>query len=251
VSAAAIGWLVFACIFGGALLGMFLGCKLPAHHLSPESKDVIKLAIALIATMGALVLSLLIASAKTAYDTRSNELATMSADIIVLDRLLAHYGSETKDTRAMLRRSVAAGLERYWPLDGAALASFKPTGSPVEALYESIARLSPQSATQRALQSEAMSMAMTVGHTRLLLFEGAGSSIPYPFLAILVFWLTVIFACFGLFAPRNATVFAVFLVCSLSVSAAIFLIVELDRSFEGILQVSSAPLRAALADLGR
>jgi hypothetical protein len=251
MSAAAIGWLVFACVFGGALLGMFLGAVLPEHHLSAESKDVVKLAIAVIATMGALVLSLLIASAKTAYDTRSNQLATMSADIIMLDRVLAHYGPETKDTRAMLRRAVAAGLERYWPSYGAATAPFKPAGSPAEALYESIAKLSPQSATQRALQSQAMSMAMALGHTRLLLFEGAGSSIPYPFLAILVFWLTIIFSSFGLFAPRNGTVIAIFLVCSVSVSAAIFLIVELDRSFEGILQVSSAPLRAALNDLGR
>jgi hypothetical protein len=84
----------------------------------------------------------------------------------------------------------------------------------------------------------------------LLLFEQLGSSIPVPFLVVLVFWLCIIFASFGLFAPRNATVIAVLCVCALSVSAAIFLILELDRSFE-LLQVSGAPLRAALAQLGR
>ena len=93
-------------------------------------------------------------------------------------------------------------------------------------------------------------MAINLGRTRLLLFENAGSSIPFPFLLVLVFWLTIIFASFGLFAPRNATVVAAFLVTALSVSGAIFLILELDRSFEGILQVSSAPLHAALARLG-
>jgi hypothetical protein len=251
LTALAIASIVFSCVFGGALFGISLGPRLPDHHLNAESKDVIKLAIALIATMGALVLGLLIASAKSAYDTRSSQLATMSAEIVVLDRLLAHYGPETRDTRAMLRRSVTAGLERYWPAHRAAAVSFKPNGSAAEALYESIAKLSPQNASQRSLQNQAMNMAVALGQIRMLLFEGIGNSIPYPFLVILVFWLTVIFASFGLFAPRNATVIAIFLVCAVSVSAAIFLVIELDRSFEGILRVSSAPLRTALAALGR
>jgi len=93
-------------------------------------------------------------------------------------------------------------------------------------------------------------MAINLGRTRLLLFENAGNSIPLPFLLVLVFWFTIIFASFGLFAPRNATAIAALLVSALSVSGAIFLILELDRSFEGILQVSSAPLNAALARLG-
>ena len=94
-------------------------------------------------------------------------------------------------------------------------------------------------------------MALDLGRTRVLLFEQLGSSIPVPFLVVLVFWLSIIFASFGVFAPRNATVVAAFFVCALSVSGAIFLILELDQSFEGLLQVSSAPLRATLAQLGQ
>jgi hypothetical protein len=111
--------------------------------------------------------------------------------------------------------------------------------------------LSPQSDEQRALRSQAETMALDVGRTRVLLFEHLGTSIPVPFLVVLVFWLCIIFASFGLFAPRNATVIAVLGICALSVSGAIFLILELDRSFEGLLQVSGAPLRTALAQLGR
>src|SRR4029077_2453140 len=92
---------------------------------------------------------------------------------------------------------------------------------------------------------------LTWGGRALLLFENLGSSIPVPFVVVLVFWLCIIFASFGLFAPRNATVIAVLCVCALSVSGAIFLILELDRSFEGLLKVSGAPLRAALAQLGQ
>ena len=249
MSAIAIAGIVFVCVFGGALLGVFLRSALPEHHLSTDTKDVVKLAIALVATMSALLLSLLVATAKSAYDTRSNELTQMSADIVVLDRLLVHYGPATKETRALLRSSVAAGLERFRPADHGGPASLAPTGS-FEIIYDKIGELSPQSEAQRSLQGQALNMAINLGRTRLLLFENAGSSIPFPFLLVLVFWLAIIFGSFGLFAPRNATVVATFLVTALSVSGAIFLILELDRSFEGVLQVSLAPLRAALARLG-
>ena len=209
------------------------------------------MAIALIATMGALVLSLLISSAKSAYDTRSSELVQMSADIVLLDRMLARYGLEAKDARSLLRGSVTAGIERFWPTNGARHMGFDPTASPAETLYDKIDELSPQTEAQRSLQAQALKTAMDLGHTRFLLFEQASSSIPLPFLVVVVFWLTIIFASFGLFAPANATVTAVLLVCALSVSGAIFLILELDRSFEGMIQVSGAPLRQALARLGQ
>jgi hypothetical protein len=186
-------------------------------------------------------------SAKSAYDTRSNQLVQVSADIIELDRALARYGPETKEARSLLERSVAATLERFWPAEGAQPIAIDPKASPVEALYDKIEELSPQNDAQRALRSQAETTALDMGRTRLLLFEHLDRSISVPFLVVLVFWLCIIFASFGLFAPRNATVIAVLCVCALSVSGAIFLILELDRSFEGLLKVSGAPL----AQLGR
>ena len=174
-----------------------------------------------------------------------------SADIILLDRALARYGPETKEARSLLQRSTASTLERFWPAEGAKPIAIDPGASPVEALYDKIQELSPQSEAQRSVQSQALTQTLDLGQRRLLLFEGLGSSIPVPFLVVLVFWLCIIFASFGLFAPRNGTVITVLCVCALSVSGAIFLILELDRSFEGLLQVSGAPLRAALAQLGR
>jgi membrane-bound ClpP family serine protease len=146
---------------------------------------------------------------------------------------------------------VAATVERFWPADGARPIAIDPEASPVDALYDKVEELSPQSDVQRSLRSQALTTALDVRRMRLLLFEHLGSSIPAPFLVVLVFWLCIIFASFGLFAPRNATVITVLGVCALSVSGAIFLILELDRSFEGLLQVSGAPLRAAVAQLGR
>ena len=251
MSAIAIGLVVFAVVFASALLAMFAHRALPESHVSAESKDVVKLGVALVATMSALVLSLMVSSAKSAYDTRSNQLVQVSADTILLDRALARFGQETQEARAILRNSVEATVERFWPTEGAKRIAIDPNKSPVEALYDKIEALSPQNDAQRAMQSQALTLAADVGRMRLLLFENLGSSIPVPFLVVLVFWLCIIFASFGLFAPRNATVIAVLGVCALSVSGAIFLILELDRSFEGLLQVSGAPMRAALAQLGR
>jgi hypothetical protein len=224
---------------------------LPEEHLSTETKDVVKLGIALIATMAALVLSLLIALAKSTYDTRRNQLLQVSADILLLDRVLTNYGAETKDARAMLQRSTAAALEQFWPANRDRPATLDRRATSIEAVFSNIQQLSPHSEAQRFLQSQALTMALDLGRTRVLLFEQLGSSILVPFLVVLVFWLSIIFASFGLFAPTNAPVIAAFFVCALSVSGAIFLILELDQSFEGLLQVSSARLRTALDELGQ
>jgi Protein of unknown function (DUF4239) len=251
LSAIAIGLVAFALVFGSALLAMFVHSKLPEDHLSSDSKDVVKLGVALIATMSALVLSLLISSAKTAFDTRSNQLVQAAADIVLLDRALARYGPETKEARSLLRRDVADTVERFWPDNGAKRITLDNGTSPAEAMYDKVDELTPQNNAQRSLRSQALTLAVNVGQLRLLMLEHMGSSIPLPFLVILVFWLCIIFASFGLFAPRNGTVIAVLGVCALSVACAIFLIIELDRSFEGLLQVSGAPMRTALAQLGR
>jgi hypothetical protein len=251
MSSMAIAWIVFACVFGGSLLGMFLRSVLPEKHLTGDTKDVVKVAIALIATMAALVLSLLISSAKSAYDTRNNDLVQLSANLVMLDRALARYGPDANDTRSALRNWLAAGIERFWPTNGTRPTDFKPTASPFEAIYDQIERLSPQNDNQRSLKAQALTATTDLGHIRFLLFEGLGSAIPLPFLVVIVFWLTIIFASFGLFAPSNAIVTSVFVVCALSVSGALFLILELDRSYTGMIQVSSAPLRQALARLGQ
>jgi hypothetical protein len=251
LSAIAVASIVFACVFGGALIGLLLRNLLPKEHLGTDTKDVVHLGIALVATMAALVLGLLIASAKSTYDTRRSQLLDISADVILLDRVLANYGPETTDARAMLQRSMRAALEQFWGSGRDRPLTLDPRSSSVEALYINLQQLSPQTEIQRSLQGQALAITLDMARTRVLLFEQLGRSIPVPFLVVLVFWLCIIFTSFALFAPKNATVVAAFFVCALSVSGALFLILELDQSFEGLMQVSSAPLRAALAQLGK
>jgi hypothetical protein len=253
MSALEIAAICFVCIFGGALLGMFSRTVLPEHHLNPESKDVVKVGMGLIATMAALVLGLLTGSAKSSFDTQDSELKQMAADVLLLDRTLAHYGPETKKIRDQIRQAIAYKLAVTWPEDGsAARVDTSETTPVVEALEDEIRALSPQSDAQRAFQSRALELTGAVLQTRWLMFgQQAGNAIQTPLLVVMVFWLAALFASFGLFAPRNATVIAVLCVSALSVSGAILLILEMSQPYQGLVKVSSAPLRYTLAHLGQ
>lgn len=245
-----ISLIIFACVFGGALLGIFLHAILPKHHLSSETKDIVKLGMGLVGTMAALVLGLLVASAKGSYDTQSAELTQMSANIALLDRVLAHYGPETKETRDLLRGTVTGALDQMWSKDHTS-PSPSPSAAGGELLYNKIQGLSPKNDTQRSLQGQALSIAMDLGKTRWLMYEQATTSVSMPLLVVLVLWLTVIFISFGLFAPFNATVVSSLFVSALSVSGAIFLILEMYTPYSGVIAISGSPLRAALAQLGQ
>jgi hypothetical protein len=246
----AISWIVFGVVFGGALVGMALRALLPEHHLSQDSKDVVKLGMGLIGTIAALVLGLLIASAKSTFDTQKSGLAQMSANVALLDRILAHYGPETKEIREQLKAGVASVLEETWPESGSRAGQLAAPGGH-EGIYETIQGLAPKSEAQRSLQAAALKTIVDIMQARWQLFTQKGSSIPVPFLVVLVFWLAMIFASFSMFVRPNATVVATLLVCALSVSGAIFLILELDRPFEGFMRISNAPLRGAYEQLGR
>jgi hypothetical protein len=246
MSSITISLVVLACVFGGALLGI-----LPEHHLSSESKDIVKLGVGLVGTMAALVLGLLVAAAKGSYDAQSAELTQISANIAALDRILANYGPETKEIRDVLHGASARILDQLWNKDGHNAFLTTPVSAAGEDLYHRIQALSPQTNTQRALQGQALSIVMDTGRMRWLMYAQATTSVSMPLLIVLVLWLTVIFISFGLFAPFNATVVSSLFVSALSVSGAIFLILEMYTPYTGVIQISSAPLRAALAHLGK
>jgi hypothetical protein len=253
MSALGISGIVFGCTFGGALLGMFLHQVLPPDHLSDASKGVLNVAIGIIGTMAALVIGLLVASAKSSFDKLDSEIKDTAGQILVLDRELAHYGPETKAARDMIKQGVAFRLDATWPEDGSHATRIDvPEGTKgVEAIEESIRALAPQNDAQRELRSRALDLIGQVEETRWLVSGGTGTSIPTPFLVVLILWFAVILTVNGLFAPRNATVVGVLFASALSIAASIFLILEMDQPFDGIVKVSSAPLRYTLAHLGQ
>jgi hypothetical protein len=252
VRAIAIASVTFICTFGSALAGTFIRGWLPPTHLSKESQDVVRLGIGLVATMTALLLGLVTAAARSTFDTQDAALRNSAASILTLDRHLARYGPETKPTRDLIRSAVAFRLKTTWATDGGVGAGLVVSESTpaVEEVENQILRLSPQTEAQRWFKGEALKLSEEVVKTRWRIL-GTGGAVPFPFLVVVIFWLTVTFASFGLYAPRNATVVAVLCVAATSVAAAVFLILELDSPFDGVIKISSGPLRYALDHLSQ
>jgi len=245
------GLIVFACLFGAGLLGVCIRAALPEHHLTTETKDAVRIGMGLVATMAALVLGLLVASTKGAYDTQKGEVSQMAAKIVFLDRVLANYGSETAKTRELLRGSVESAIDRMWPdKKSSQTAQLDPSVTSGEAFFNSIQNLSPQNDVQRNLKSQAVQIATDLGQMRWLLFEQTETSISVAMLIVLISWLAIIFMSAGLFGPPNATVIIALMLAALSVSGAIFLILELDMPFDGVIQISQRSMRNALIHLG-
>ena len=247
VSSIATSLIAFACMFGGAVIGILLRSHLPEHHLSGDSKETVKVGMGLVATMSALVLGLLVSSAKNFYDTQSAELTQMSADVVLLDRLLAHYGPETKEVRDELRVALVESLDRIWPSERTRTLEVSTSR---EDILDKIQALSPKNDKQHSLQAQALGLAVGIARTRWLMYQQLNISVSKVLLAVMVFWLTVVFFSFGLFAPHNGTAVVSLFAAGLSVSGAILLILDMYTPYIGLVRISSTPIHSALAQLG-
>ena len=248
-----LGLISAGCIFGGVLLGLLLRSLLPDQHLHDESKDTIKLGAGMVATVSALVLGLLVASAKSNFDTTEEEITQRAAKIIFLDRLLSDYGPETRDTREQLRRTVAATIEILWPKknNGTSGMTDYERLNGMQITQMTLLKVIPTTDAQRQLFATAQQILTDLRQSRWVLIARAEHVIPIPFLVVLLFWLTMLHVSFGLFAPRNGTVLTVLFISALSVSGAIFIVLDMTHPLQGVIKVSSGPMRAALEQLGQ
>jgi hypothetical protein len=226
---------------------------LPGHHLSDESKDAIKIGAGMISMMSALVLGLLVSSAKSNFDATNTAIIQGGAKVILLDRLLANYGPETKEVRETLRQAVVGLIAVLWPEEPVSqedMSAFE-RATTAEKLAEKIRDLKPQNEAQRAMQGQALQLVQEMVLSRWIQIEQGQTSLPRAFLVIVLFWLTMLYTTFGMLAPRNATVITVMLVGALALATAMFLIVEMNRPMGGAIKVSSGPMHKALEHLGR
>ncbi|HOX56380.1 MAG TPA: DUF4239 domain-containing protein [Candidatus Paceibacterota bacterium] len=253
MSGTLIALITAGCVFSGTLIGLALSKLLPAHHLTADSKDAVKMGAGMITMMAALVLGLLVSSAKSTFDSTNAAITQVGAKVILMDRLLANYGPETKEVRETLRRMVTAGIEMLWPEESPTelgVMSFERAAA-MEKLLQQMRGLKPQTGAQQALQAQALALGNEILLTRWLQIEQAYVPLPLPFVVILLFWLTLLYTSFGLLAPRNATVLTIMFLGALAVATALFLIVEMNRPMAGAIKVSSAPMRNALEHIGR
>jgi hypothetical protein len=251
MSAVRISVLVFALVFGGALLGMYLGPLLPASQLQEETRIALRAGVGLLTTMFSLLLGLQLSSGKTSFDTREQDVAMLASRVVMLDRVLAHYGSEAQNVRESLRDNIADLLDHVWPKERTESSSWIPESEGGVDVYNKIQKLSPADEDQRAKKGLALRMAVELGQLRWMSASRMRSSTAIPLMIVEISWAIIIFTGFGLLAPRNVTVIVSLAICASAVSGGFSLIVEMNTPFSGLLHASSAPLREALKHLAR
>ena len=201
--------------------------------------------------MSALVLGLLVSSAKGSYDTEPNEVIQMAAKVAFLDRALAVYGPEAAEARTRFHDAVKEAVRQMWPEEMRRPAQLAPNAQAGNVVYGILQALSPHDDAQRKLKEQAISVGVDIGQLRSLLVAQSVPSISTPMLIILVLWLAVIFLGFSTLAPPNVTTILALGVSAIAVSGAIFLILELDQPFGGIIRISSEPMVNALSQFAK
>jgi hypothetical protein len=252
LNALTISLLAAVLMLVGAGAGILLRRRLPHHHLNEHSKDVVRLGASLVATITALLLGLLITSAKTTYETQRGEVRQIASKLVLLDNQLKRYGPEAAPAREAQRRAMEPLIERIWGKRAIRTEPGAPYQPSVEGdmVYEAIEGLNPQSDVQRSLKFRALSTVAAITEARVRLFEESKAAMPEVLIAVVILWLTLLFASFTLFSPINPTGAVVLTVIAFSAAAAIFLVLELNQPFAGLLRISPDPLRDALGVLG-
>jgi hypothetical protein len=245
-----ISLMVLLVILGGAFGGWVARQRLPAHHLTDETKNLVSVSMAVVATLSALVLGLLISNANSSFNSIGGQVTAMSAQILRLDQILSRYGPETAEARALLRRYAELKSVDLFPDNpGNVRLNDQSTYEVLQQLEDALLALKPANARDQWWLGQAMALAGKIGDARWLLAQQVGQGTPKEFVALLVFWLAVLFASFGLFAPHNFVSTATLTLCAVAVAGAIGMVLELEKGFGGLIHVSPKPMLQAVAQL--
>ena len=170
-----------------------------------------------------------------------------------LDRILGIYGPEATPTRELLLQAVAAAHDSIWTQRGVQAQNLDPAEIRPQAdrFIFALESLTAKTDVQQFAKAQALQLSQSIAQVRALMFQQAHSGVSWPFLLALTFWLGVLFLGFGLLARFQMTVAVALLVGSLSVSAAVYLILELGTPYTGLIQLSDEPVRMVLAQMGQ
>lgn len=245
-----VGLIVFALLLSGAAVGAAIGAGLPKHHLTEDTKGLVSVSTAVVATLSALVLGLLISNANTSFTRLGGEVTALSAEILRLDHILRRYGAEAEPARNKLLQYAEHKSADLFPQGRTNAKLGNPsTYELLQQLEDMLLALRPANSRDQWWLSQAMALSAKIGDARWLLAQQVGQGTPKAFVAILVFWLTLLFASFGLFAPRNWTSAVILTLCALAVACAVGMFLELERGLGGLVQISAQPMRQAITTL--
>jgi hypothetical protein len=221
----------------------------PDHHLNDDSRHLLETSLGIIGTISGLVLGLLVAAAFGSYQTQRSSIVTISAKLVLMDRMLAHYGRDADPARVSLRNTVIKLDEFLFPRSGAANIDPLKTGG--EEAFDSIEALKPNTDEQKVLKAQVAASAIDVGQQRWMIFEQVNTPPSYPLLVVLTFWFGITFLGLGLLAKPNGSAYIALLLSCIAVAGAVFLIQAMYAPFTGIMRLSDEPLQAALRNLGK
>jgi hypothetical protein len=245
-----ISLIVFLIILGGGFVGSAVRRRLPKHHLTDETKNLVSVSMAVVATLSALVLGLLISNANTSFTAVGGQVTALSAQILRLDQILRLYGPETAQARDLLRQYAERKTDDLFPRNRADVnLNDQSTYELLQRVEDSILVLKTGNNRDQWWLGQAITLAGKIGDVRWLLAQEVGQGTPKAFLALLVFWLALLFTSFGLFAPKNFTAVVTLTLCAIAVAGAIGMILELQEGFGGLIHVSPQPMRQAVSEL--
>jgi hypothetical protein len=254
--------LLFIVLIGAAWICMKLQRLRPEHHRSRETSNFVHLVVTMLVTFAALVLGLLTTSVRANFDNVADDIRGYATQIIDLNRLLVAYGPETMPTRWLLRNYTAGAVAATWTGEPPPSNALNPASGPNDEFMENstlgrmmnevgaeLLALTPTDQIHQLLAAQARARFDTLVLRRWKLIEEASGRSAGPLYLIMVLWLTVIFASFGLTAPRNMLVLIIMAMCAASLASVEFVILDLSTPFSGIYVVSSHPMREAIAHM--
>ncbi len=245
-----IGLIAFCSIACAASLGFFIGRKLlPGDSHSEQTQRTVQSVMTNVGILSALVLGLLVASAKTNFDTTTSEVEQFATSLSLLDRDLVLLGAESGTLRNSLRDFTTKMLALTWPTEHGASSPVRGVEAEqiLDRMQEQL-RLSEAQTTQPELASAASALQLLgeLKRTSRLLALQRRIRTPRPFLAVVIFWLSMSYLSYAIFAPLNRTVIGAMMISAISVSIALNIIIDMDRPFVGLVKVSPTPVRQAL-----
>src|SRR5262249_34508294 len=204
-----------------------------------DTKNIVSVSMAMVATISALVLGLLISNANSSFSALGGEVTTLSAQILRLDRILHRYGSDADSARQTLFQYASQKTADLFPENPRDVHLSNPsTYQLLQQLEDEMLELKPADARDQWWLGQAMTLAGKIGDARWLMSQQVGQGTPKAFVGLLAFWLTSLFVSFGLFAPRNVTTALFLTLCAMAVAGAVGMILEFEKGFGALVHIS-------------
>ena len=247
MSPSTVSFIALILIFLSSLTGIFVQSSLPEHHLSDDSKTIIKAARSVVVGLAALTLGMMIATAKDSFNRKELELKSGASNMIVLNRLLANIGDRSVSARNALKLVAINGIKIIEVTSREGRHADVLRGEEVDTLQKELLKLPEEGADEKWLKNAALGLGKEIAVSRWKIYQNSSATVSVMFIGILVFWLMAIFFSLGLISPLNAAVLTALLMAALSMTGAILLTLELDQPYGGLIQISTEPLKMALA----